>query len=74
MNLNIFKTKHRPTRPDEIRKKISETMKHTGAMWERYLELKPDGYNFSTYKQFRSYLKYVHDPHLIDVLNGVMEK
>ena len=74
MNLNIFKTKHRPTRPDETRKKISETMKHTGAMWRRYLELKPDGYNFSTCKQFRSYLKHTNDTHLLDLLIGVTEK
>ena len=67
MKLSIFKVKYRSC---ETRKKISETMKHTGRLWHRYLELKPPGYSFSSCKQFRSYLKHTDDTHLLDLLNA----
>lgn len=66
MKLSIFKVKYRSC---ETRNKISETMKRTGDMWRRYLELKPDGYNFDTCKHFRSYLKHTNDKHLIELLS-----
>lgn len=67
MNLNIaFNTKHRT---DDVKKRISETMKRTGELWKRYLELKPEGYDFKNCKQFRSYLKNTHDEYLIDLLS-----
>lgn len=66
MNLNTFNTKHHST---ETRNKISETMKQTGALWRRYLELRPEGYHFDTCKQFRTYLKRTNDSHLIELLS-----
>lgn len=71
MKLSIFKVKYRSC---ETRNKISETMKRTGDMWRRYLELKPDGYNFDTCKRFRSYLKQTNDTHLIELLSKGDEK
>lgn len=71
MKLSIFKVKYRSC---ETRKKISETMKRTGQLWHRYLELKPDGYNFGTCKLFRSYLKHTNDTHLLDLLNTVASR
>lgn len=67
MNLKLFNRKYRFS---DTRKRISETMKHTGQLWKRYLELKPDGYEFNNCKQFRSYLKHVKDAHLINLLEG----
>ena len=66
MKLSIFKVKYRSC---ETRNKISETMKQTGRLWRRYLELKPDGYNFDTCKHFRSYLKQTNDTQLIELLS-----
>ena len=68
MKLSIFKAKVK-YRSYEARKKTSETMKRTGQLWRRYLELKPDGYTFETCKHFRSYLRYANDTHLLDLLN-----
>ena len=67
MKLSIFKVKYRSC---EARIKISETMKRTGQLWRRYLDLKPDGYNFDTCKHFRSYLKHTNDTHLLGLLNA----
>lgn len=67
MNLDTFNITHRST---ETRNKISETMKKTGALWKRYLELLPDGYQFSSCKQFRTYLKNTNDQQLIKLLGG----
>lgn len=71
MKLSIFKVKYRSR---ETRNKISETMKRTGALWRRYSELKPDGYNFDTCKQFRTYLKNTNDAHLIELLSKGSEQ
>lgn len=67
MNLNVFKINHRS---EEIRNRISETMKRTGELWRRYLELKPLGYTFGTCQEFRTYLKRTNDRYLIDLLGG----
>lgn len=67
MNLNTFNINHHT---DETRNKISETMKRTGELWRRYLELLPDEYHFDTCKQFRTYLKRTNDTHLIKLLGG----
>lgn len=69
MNLTTFNTNHHT---DETRNKISETMKRTGELWRRYLELRSDNeledYNFTTCKQFRTYLKRTKDKYLISLL------
>lgn len=67
MNLDTFNITHRST---ETCNKISETMKKTGALWKRYLELQPEDYHFETCKQFRTYLKNTNDQQLIKLLGG----